>query len=263
MNDNARRNRMIALIGTVAFHVIVLILLCAGYMEYSAQEPRRWPPADSSEILYGGELVMLGNTQAPSTVNDTPAPPEKAERETPQADDEQDKGTKGDPEPLVAAREESPAKVKEEKKPEKKGPSKEEIAEQERIKREKETAKNINRLTKNAFGNSGAGNGKAGSPNGNSATGAVAGSPGHSLKGRTLESFGRPNSALSGTIRIRVRVNRQGYVVGSPEYVGGEGPAASNMAVRNRCIAASQESRFSVSLDAQAEQVGVITWRFN
>ena len=59
-----------------------------------------------------------------------------------------------------------------------------------------------------------------------------------------------------------MRVNRQGYVIGSPQYVGGEGPASANLTIRNRCISASQESRFSVSEDAQAEQVGVITWRF-
>ena len=144
------------------------------------------------------------------------------------------------------------------------GPTKEELAERERVKREKERAEKQSKISdrlKSGFSGK-KGSGKTGSPNGNSTTGAVSGMPGHNLKGRTAESWGRPSSTLSGTIRIRVSVNRQGRVVGNPTYVGGSGPAAANSATRRSCIEASRNSRFSVDLDAQAEQVGIITWNF-
>ena len=87
--------------------------------------------------------------------------------------------------------------------------------------------------------------------------------PRFSLKGRTPESWGATRSTLAGSIVIRVSVNRQGHVVGSPIYVGGTG-ARGCQAYRcaGACIAAARSSRFSVDLDAPAEQVGTITWTF-
>ena len=115
---------------------------------------------------------------------------------------------------------------------------------------------------KSGFSNSKKGKGEPGSPNGNSTTGALSGMPGHDLRGRTAEAWGKPASTLSGTVRIKVRVNRKGQVTGTPEYIGGTGPAAANAGVRRSCIAASRQSRFSVDLEAPAEQTGVITWKF-
>ncbi len=260
MGNDSRKNRLIALIGTIALHVIVIIVMCVSYVKYSASEPRRWPPVDSSEILYGGELVRLGNNYMPLANNKSTPAQSEAEFNAKSGEDIKNEGIQGEPESLISSKDESPVKVKEDAKPEKSGPTKEEIAEQERIKREKEAAERIKNQVK--FGNNGSGTGNAGSPDGNSTMGSASGTPGHTLKGRTLESFGRPKSQLSGSIRIKVRVNRQGYVIGTPQYDGGEGPASANLTIRNRCIAASQESRFSVSEDAQAEQVGIITWRF-
>lgn len=248
MNDENRKNRLIALIGTIAFHVVILVAMLIGVMRYSASEPRKWPPVDSSEILFGGEYVMLGDNYAPQNDN-RPAPSAPSINQS-------------EPEPLVTSQEQSPAKIKETAIPENPDPTKEEIAERERQRQQDEASKRIKNRVKFGASSSNSGTGKTGSPTGNAAVGAANGMPGHSLKGRTLESFGRPKSTLSGTIRIKVRVNRQGYVIGKPEYAGGEGPASANLTMRQRCIAASQESRFSVSVDAEAEQVGIITWHF-
>lgn len=260
MNNCDRKNRYIALVATVAVHIIVVVLLLCLYLRYTGDEPRKWPPEDVSEILYGGELVAIGNEQEQLSVNDTPAPSESPEQAVSNAQDIKDEGSVGEVAPLVLSAQESPAKIKDKSIPEKNGPTKEELAEQERIKRQQEAAERIRNQMK--FGNSGSGNGKAGSPEGNSTIGAAGGTPGHTLAGRTLEKWGRPKSQYTGTIRIRVRVNRDGFVVGTPTYDGGDGPASANAAVRQSCIAAARESRFSVALNAQAEQVGVITWRF-
>ena len=255
-----RRNRLIAIIATVVFHIVVLVIMLCVYLRYTADEPRKWPPQDTSEILYGGELIVEGNMQEQAQSENTPAPSSSPEQADQQAADPVDQGEVGKVPPLVTSTQDSPAKIKETPKPEKTGPTKEELAEQERIKREQEAAQRIRNQVK--FGNSGRGRGTAGSPDGNSTVGATGGTPGHTLIGRTLESFGRPKSQHTGTIRIRVRVNRDGFVVGTPTYDGGDGPASANAAVRQSCIAAARESRFSVALNAQAEQVGVITWRF-
>jgi len=255
-----RRNRLIAIIATVMFHIIVLVLMLCMYLRYTGNEPRKWPPQDTSEILYGGELIIEGNEQEQAESNNTPAPSSSPQQAQQQADDIVNQGEAGQVAPLVTSAQESSAKVKDKPQPEKTGPTKEELAEQERIKREQEAAQRIRNQVK--FGNTGSGSGKAGSPEGNSAVGATGGTPGHTLAGRTLESFGRPKSQYTGTVRIRVCVNRDGYVVGTPTYDGGDGPASANSAVRQSCIAAARQSRFSVSLNAQAEQVGVITWRF-
>lgn len=259
--DSNRKDRIIAIVGTVAFHAIVLIVLLCAYLEFDPTETREWPPADESEILFGGEYVMLGDIPDPSvTTSDEPAPQESTDDAASEATDMVDAGSVGEPAPLITSQQESPAKVKEKARPEKTGPTKEELAAQEKARREKEAAERINNRVK--FGGSGSGNGKSGQPDGNASTGAVKGAPGHNLKGRSVESWGRPSSTLSGTIRIKVVVNKQGKVVGTPTYVGGDGPAAANMNVRNSCIAASRQSQFSVSLDGPATQTGVITWRF-
>ena len=114
------------------------------------------------------------------------------------------------------------------------------------------------------FGQSGTGNngaGSAGSPNGNATVGAVSGSPGFNLKGRTLADWHRPASAPLGTITIRVSVNRQGKVT-SASYLSGTGAAAASQSARQSCIAAARQSQFSVDEDAPASQTGTITYNF-
>ncbi|MBD5266614.1 MAG: hypothetical protein HDS41_00270 [Bacteroides sp.] len=260
------------IIAGVSTGVIALLLLLGLTMLYYRVDPtlledRTWPPVDSSEIVFGGEFVRLGDMPLPSSQDDSSPAPEMAPEET--AVDGVDLADAGSAElaaqPLVSSEAESPMKVEKKPEPEKAGPTAEEIAEQQRIKQQKEEAEKQARIKnkmKSGFSSSNKGEGTPGSPNGNSSTGALSGAPGHTLKGRTAQSWGRPKSTVSGTVQVKVRVNRQGYVVGTPEVVGGTPPAASNSAVRQSCVEASRNSRFSVSLDAPAEQVGIITWKF-
>ena len=262
-------DRIIAVTGTA----IVLILLALSLMTYYYRvqiyppEDRKWPPVDSSEIVFGGEYVKLGDIPLPQEQTDNQPLPENNEA-APAVDamDMADAGKQKVEEPVkvVQSKRESPMKVKENPKTEKRGPSAEELLEQERKKREQEQAEQqaqiANRM-KSGFGKSASGSGTSGSTNGNSTTGALSGAPGHNLKGRTAESWGRPRSTKSGTIQVRVSVNPQGQVI-SARYVGGTGPAAADPNVRNSCVEASRNSKFSVDLDGAANQSGVITWKF-
>ena len=190
--DSSRRNHIIALIATLLFHALVVVILVSIYLRYSpAEEAKRgWPPVDSSEVLFGGEFVMIGDSPEQSENSDESAPVQ--------------------------------------------------------------------------FGKSGsgsAGQGKAGSLNGNSNTGALSGTPGFNLKGRTMDSWQTPPRGPLGTITVRVSVNRQGQVTAA-SYQTGTGAAAANAATRQSCVTAARASRFSVDNDAPAIQTGTITYRF-
>ena len=252
--EKQNKNRLIALIATVGAHLLLLLVLLFSYLHY------KWPPDDmplpkDSEILFGGEYVMYGDMNL-SNSNDIAASNNDA---AVVGDDATDAGEAGDNANLVTTDNPSSMTVKKTETPEKRGPTKEELAEQERIKRQQEEAERINRRV--AFGKTGSGSGKTGSPSGNDSNGASNGAPGHSLSGRTLESWGRPSSGVDGVVIIKVRVNAKGHVIDA-RYQGGSGSAAASKSVRESCVKASLQSRFSVSTETTTEQVGTITWRF-
>lgn len=253
------KNRAIAMVLAILLHGCVVVVLVYSFLHYS------WPPKDQpipkeSEILFGGEYVMLGNVQHPASQEMDKVAPEQTQSEaTNESDDMKNSGEAGENAQLVSTEHESPMKVKKTENPKKTGPTKAEIAEQERVKREKEESNKINKRV--AFKSSGSGEGKEGSPDGNSDIGARSGMPGYSLKGRTLEKWGRPTSNVDGKIVIEVWVDSRGRVV-SAKYKSGTGSAATSATVRRSCEQASKSSRFSVSTETTTEQVGTITWRF-
>lgn len=274
MTSNSRKhiddNRVRAAAVTAVIVLLLLVwMLTANInltLDFSAD--RKWPPVDSSEIVFGGEFVKLGDFAKPTPQRSKTRPSEMQNQEEPshEGTDMQNVGMPSAEEPEIISSElESPVKVTQQPEPKKTGPTKEEIAERERIRKEKEQAqksKQINSGMKNMFNKSGkSSDGKEGTPQGNATVGATSGSPGYSLTGRTAEGWGRPSSAHGGTITIRVKVNRKGHVV-SATYLSGTGSAAAQPSVRQSCIQAAKQSRFSVDDNAPAEQTGTITWTF-
>lgn len=264
-----QKDRIIAGTGTAIVLILLALSLMTYYYRVQIYPPvdQKWPPVDSSEIVFGGEYVKLGDIPLPQDQTDNKPLPESGEV-TPsvEAVDLADAGKQPVEEPvkMVQSKRESPMKVKENPKTEKRGPSAEELLERERKKQEQEQAQQQAQIAsrmKSGFGKSATGSGTSGSPNGNSTTGALSGAPGHNLKGRTAESWGRPRSTKAGTIQVRVSVNPQGQVT-SAKYVGGTGPAAADMTVRNSCVEASRNSKFSVDLEGATVQTGTITWKF-
>ncbi len=261
------KDKLTAAAATSIILVLLLLGLMFGRFAVDLSQEREWPPVDSSEIVFGGEFVKMGDLPTPSETAEAEVLPQSPADEATHdgADmDNQGEAVMEDPSKIILEKE-SPAKEEAKPQLEKTGPTKEELAEQERIKREKEQAaqrKKINSNIKNRFNKSSSqAKGKPGSTTGNSDTGVISGTPGYSLKGRTPESWGYPNSTFDGTITIRVKVNRQGHVT-EATYAGGTGAAAAQQNVRRSCIEAARKSRFSVDLDAPAEQIGTITWTF-
>ncbi|MGM9803428.1 MAG: hypothetical protein ACI308_04545 [Muribaculaceae bacterium] len=268
MNNN--KNKIIALIATLAVHIAVALILVFTALHY------QWPPDDltleempQEEILFGGEYVQLGNVEQPRSQDLQPSSPANA---TEVADEPKLPGSElkdaGEaqerPKEVVTSKAESPMKVKKQE-PEKtkpQGSTKSEQTEQDKQKAQQE-AERKKISSRVQFGSSsGSGSGTAGSPNGNSTSGVASGKPGiGGLGGYTLESWSRPSSTLEGTITVQVKVNARGNVV-SASYAGGTGAAAGNAAARSSCVAAAKASSFSVPKNTTTDAVGTITYHF-
>lgn len=260
--DRENKAKIIAVMATIIVVALCVILMLILDLRYTGDEPRKWPPEDTSELLLEGEYVAYGDIPQPQQTDPTPAAEAESEA-TLDADDLYDSGEPAaEASPVISNTQESPMKVKEKPKPEKTGPSAAELAEQEKIKKQKEAAEMIKNRVNFGGAQSGTGTtGTSGSPNGNSTTGALSGMPGTNLKGRTLASWEKPSGSETGTIVISVWVNRQGRVIRAV-YSSGRGAIASSAAARRNCEQAALRSKFSVDLDAPAEQSGTITYRF-
>lgn len=144
-----QRDRITASAITITVMTLLVIALTCLYYRVTIppMEERRWPPVDSSEIVFGGEFVKLGDMPVPVQETDNRPVPDNAADAALEGSDLTDAGEAvAETPPLVSTANESPMKVKEKPKPEKTGPTKEELAEQARIKREKEEAEKQARI---------------------------------------------------------------------------------------------------------------------
>lgn len=262
-----RSSKAWAVGGTLLFHALVLLCLLFCFLKYPPEGVKVWPPEPEKEIVFNevedlyasGEFVRVGDT-FDEVVNDAPAPsPADQPEPTQNAPDTRDAGVKGNPSKEVSSDRPSPMKV--DKKP--KGPTKEEIeAEKKRqeAQRRQEAKKTAEDATRKAFG--GKRKGQSGQADGNSSTGAVSGTPGNGVKGRTLEHWDKVSSTKIGEIAIRVKVDSQGRVVSaSYDPSRSNGAVAADTRMRERCRKKSLECRFSVKEGAPTAS-GTITWRF-
>lgn len=260
MKNEERKNRLWAVAATVVFHVALCLLMLYSFLTYTPQaEPE--PPLAKTDILFGGEYVVLGDMPY-SDMNGEGILAAASDETAVAGDDAENAGAEGEGAAAVTLDEESTMKTGKKKN----GPTEAELAEQERIAREQQKQRNesrkINSNVKNAFTRQSGDEGRSGSTDGNATHGALAGKPGHSLgAGYTLSDWGKPASSLDGELVIQVRVNKNGQVI-SARYISGKGAAAASNAVRRSCEQASLKSRFSVPKNATGDKVGTIIWRF-
>lgn len=260
--------KIYAITGAVLFHLLLLLWLLLSYLRFPP-EGMQWPPTDRAEIIIDpveemyalGEFVRTGDNLSPTTPVDTPAPSSETSPEPSQdSSDPVNAGPATPPDPVVTTKRESPAKVQ----PKPKGPTKEELAAEEarrQAKKQEQARKNVESATARAFGG-GKGKSTPGAVDGNSQTGAISGTPGNGLAGRTLEHWDRVSGTKLGTIAIRVKVDASGKVISATyDPAGSHGTAAADAAMRQNCIARSLACRFSV-LEGSPVQSGVITWQF-
>ena len=262
------RDKITAAVVAVLLHAVVAGALIATALRFPPKGIDQWPPDDSGAVelqeledLYAsGDYVRTGDLPVPAA-EPSEAAPSAAETspEPAPGPDASDAGTKGDPSPTLTSEKTSPAREK--AKP--KGPTKEQLeAEKKRqeARARQKAAKEAEAATAKAFGSKG--KGTPGQPDGNSAAGSFSGKPGNGLRGRTAEHWGSVRSTKTGTIAIRVRVNSQGRVTyATYDPSRSSGAAAADTRMRQLCVAASKQSRFSV-LEGAPEASGTITWKF-
>lgn len=237
--ENNRRHRAIAAAATLLFHALLIAALVAGVLRYSSEQDRpEWPPADSSEILFGGEYVMVGDQGASEAEA-------AAETETAEAVEE----PANDIKVLKVSKAPKDLKVPKDLKDPK--------AEAEAEKAEKaEKAEAIKDRV--SFGK---GKGKAGQPDGNSADGAVSGIAASGLGNRKAVNLPPPEKGPMGKIVVKITVDRNGNVI-SAAYLSGVAPANASASARRSCVEAARRSRFSADPDAPASQTGTITYTY-
>lgn len=270
MND---RPRAIAALLTAVIAVLAVLLL--RLMTISADmTPREWPPRHDGEIavadeeyfdvlspvpVASAEEAAAANAPVPETNHSEPAPES--------GHDVADRGPAGDAPSHATTRRESPVK-KPVKKPEKPaGPTKEE---REAAARE-EARRRANSATRSAFqrseganntaskgrkdGNSGKPDGTSSSLNGHG-TGRVGG-------GWIMPSYARVPSTVTGSIRLEVKIDRQGNVT-RVSFTGGNPPAATDTRLRQAVEREVRSRRFSRSdgSEAPASATAYITYTF-
>lgn len=238
--ENNRRHRAIAAAATLLFHALLIAALVAGVLRYSSEQDQpEWPPADSSEILFGGEFVMVGDQGAAEA---------EAAAETADVSDVSDVTDVTD----VAAPSgdiKVPKALKVSKDP------KAEKAEAEKAEKAEKAEAIKDRVS---FGK---GKGKAGQPDGNSADGAVSGIAASGLGNRKAVSLPSPEKGPMGKIVVKITVDRNGNVT-SAAYLSGIAPANASASARRSCVEAARRSRFSADPDAPASQTGTITYTY-
>lgn len=238
--ESNRRHRAIAAAATLLFHALLIAALVAGVLRYSSEHDQpEWPPADSSEILFGGEFVMVGDQGAAEA---------EAAAETADVSDVSDVTDVTD----VAAPSgdiKVPKALKVSKDP------KAEKAEAEKAEKAEKAEAIKDRVS---FGK---GKGKAGQPDGNSADGAVSGIAASGLGNRKAVSLPSPAKGPMGKIVVKITVDRNGNVT-SAAYLSGIAPANASASARRSCVEAARRSRFSADPDAPASQTGTITYTY-
>ncbi|GAB6123911.1 cell envelope integrity protein TolA [Dysgonomonas termitidis] len=283
----AQKDKMISIIGTAGFHLLIILFLLFYYLKPS-------PVIRHSDEL-GGVPVMFGNVAdaggddepfgrgngnqgaaeatSPNVVEDPiPMVENTTVKAKPTVTNTQKTAVTQDFEETVAIKE---AKRKAEEKKQQEAAEQHKKAEAERIAQQEAAKKGqINNQMAGLFGNGtgsgsrgeGTGEGTQGVPTGNASYGKTSGVGGwgsFDLGGRSLGSGGlvKPNYSVDdyGTVVVDILVNAKGDVV---EAMIGKGTNTPNTNLRNEALRAAKRTKFN-AVSSVTNQKGTITYKFN
>ena len=248
MNRNEKKDKGIAIAGTIVVHALAILVLFL----MAFRTPLPLPGEEGVEVDLGMMNQGMGNIQP-----ETPA--------IPQAAQPQQKQEKSEEENLTQNNEETPAIEK----PKTTKPKEEKPAEQPKpTVNQKALFKGSD--TPQAGGSEGITGqpGDQGNPNGLAGikqyegNGGKGNGPGYSLGGRGAKSLHRPSDDFSeeGTVVVDIWVNRAGKVVRAE--VATKGTTLINQTMREKAKQAALLSSFASDPDAPEEQHGTITYNF-
>ncbi len=269
MTSDEKKYRLWGIILALITYAVVIVAMIFTCISTTVSQEDVNATENKTEILAydGEEFVAMGDIPEPDHNDGEPAADEGNDEPASDGDDQVNEGTQGDGQSLVSTKKDSPMETPKKKKT---GPTEAELKkqqeEQARIKKEKEQQEKeknkINSRAQNAFSNknSGNGSGQSGSPDGNAATGALSGVPGHNLGTNYRLSAQRFSCTKSGSLRFSITVRQDGTVT-SAKYLGGSGEAASDLGVRRQFEERTRNLKFTVSGDnVPNEKKGTITW---
>ncbi len=299
-NDNEKKYRTQGVIGTILFHIVVLVfLLIFGLSAIPKEEEGVLVNLGDSRIGWGKEEPKKAVPQSNPKPKVTP-PPASAPQKT-EPTKEQIKTQDYDEAPEVKSEEQ---KKKEEAEKQKKLEQEKIRKEQERLKREEEERirkaeeerkrkeeeerrkqeelerqkKAINSNVSGAFGKSNSSSTSEGEKKGSGNQGYVTGGPnsknrsgsglgnkgnGYQLAGRSLVgSLPKPAYSIQeeGIVVVKIKVDRNGYVVGAEYSL--KGSTTQNSQLINAAIKAAKQAKFNKDPKAPAFVYGTITYHF-
>ena len=276
MSMEQKQNKIWGIIGTVAFHVLLILLLVfGGFTAIVPQEEE-------------GILVIVGDPNAstdqgkmsvqdPVPVMPVPAtPPVEEPKAAPEVEEEM--VTQDLEETVALADAKKKADEREKRRLEEKKRERERLLAEEKRRKEEEERKRkeaaiMNRVA-NVFqsaaqsantGSSTEGDGAKGSPTGNASTGALSGSAGYGsydLGGRGIRG-GLPKPSFSsnesGIVVVNITVNADGKVT---HAIVGQGTTTTSATLRRNALEAAKKALFETKNNVHS-QTGTITYRFD
>ncbi|MBK5722749.1 energy transducer TonB [Dysgonomonas sp. Marseille-P4677] len=283
----AQKDRMISIIGTASFHLLIILFLLFYYLTPSpivrhAEELEGVPVMFGNVADAGGDDEPFGRgngdkgaieATSPNVVEDPiPMVENTTPKTKPTVTNTEKAAVTQDFEETVAIKE---AKKKAEEKKQQEAAEQRKKAEAERVAQQEAAKKGqINNQMAGLFGNGtgsgsrgeGQGEGTQGVPTGNASYGKTSGVGGwgsFDLGGRSLGSGGliKPNYSVDdyGTVVVDILVNAKGDVV---EATIGKGTNTPNTNLRNEAIRAAKRTKFNV-VSSVINQKGTITYKFN
>ncbi len=248
MDKNEKKDRGIAVAGTIAVHALaVLILFLMAF-----RTPLPLPGEEGVEVDLGMMDQGMGNIQP-----EKPAIPQASQPEQQPNKSKEDIATQNDDE-APALEKPKNTKPKQEKPAEEPKPT---VNQRALFKGSSDPQAGGSEGVTGQPGDQGKPNGLAGikqyEGNGGKGNG-----PGYSLGGRGAKSLHRPNDDFSeeGIIVVDIWVNRAGKVVRAE--VATKGTTLINSEMRQKAIQSALRSAFASDPDAPEEQHGTITYTF-
>ncbi len=247
------------LIGTIVFHVLLLLLFIFTGLTY--QVP---PPETGLTVNFGTSDVGMGDVQPDESGQPTPEKPQPEEQVTPVSSEEQPSESKED---VVTQDMEDALSV-----PDSKEESKNETSEEK-----KEEKPEVNENLQKAFEKMGSAQSSGGSEgdddvpgdkgqtdgvkNGGAYVGGGTGDGNYYLKGRAALSKPKPDYTCQeeGKVVVIIKVDRKGKTVSAKV-----GKGTTNMAecLTKRAIEAAMRTKWEPDSNAPFEQQGSITYHF-
>ena len=246
------KNRRKAIIGTVLFHIG--LLLCFIFMGLTYQIPP--PPEEGITINFGYQDFGSGSEQLEQIVEEQEITPQEIVNNNPVVEDISTQDIEETPTTKLKEQLEKP---KEENKTEEKKP--EPVVNTKALYPGKKQNNSNSQGISEGQGDQGS---QDGDPNSNAYTGGGTGTNGiaYQLGGRTIAEIKKPNydSQQQGKVVVTIRVDRNGKVISATP--GAKGSTTTNAYLYSKAKEAALKTTFEANTTAPEIQVGTIIYNF-